>query len=149
MFRDGSMCGQKKGKTSRAVVQIEPQRYELEHLGIAKPVESDPGGGRTASDGITREFVGDPLGLSPKSLIRRRRPTQFGELTPRRRSRWTVGSHKRVCVDLDDLDLPVDLVAIKVDETRSCTRNAVGRRQPLAKACLIPQLVAVCPRDKV
>ena len=112
------MCGQKKGKTRRAVVQIGPQRYELEHLGIAKPVESDPGGGRTASDSISCQFIGDPLSLSPESQIRRRRPAQFRQLPPRSRCRWTASSHKRVCIDLDDLDLPIDLVTIKVGETR-------------------------------
>src|SRR5689334_5403514 len=116
------MCGQEKRKTRRAVVQIGPQRYERKHLSIAKPVESDPGGGGTAPHSVSRQFIGDPLSLGPESQIRRRRPAPFGELTPRRRSRWTAGNHKRVCVDLDDLDLPVDLVAIKVGETRSCTR---------------------------
>src|SRR6187551_1350875 len=111
------MCGQKKGKTRRAVVQIGPQRYELEHLGIAKPIKADPGGGRTASDSISCQFFGDPLSLGLESQIRRRRPAQFRHLPPPDRSRRTASSHKRVCVDLDDLDLPIDLVTIKVGET--------------------------------
>src|SRR5229473_2419575 len=55
--------GEKKRDAAEAVVEIDTERHELGNLGIAQPVETDPGRARTLADGMSRKLRGDLVGF--------------------------------------------------------------------------------------
>ncbi len=61
--RHRRMRGKKHRDAASAVVEIRAEADELENLGIAEPVEADPGGARSAANGVTRHFRGDVVGF--------------------------------------------------------------------------------------
>jgi hypothetical protein len=64
----------KKDRNSRvAVVKALVKADELKDLGVAQPVEADPGGARATPNRIPGQFFGNPIGLGDKNFLRRRR----------------------------------------------------------------------------
>ena len=102
--------GEKNRNAGNAVVEVRAQADELENLGIAEPVETDPGGARSAANGGRGQFGGDPVGFGDENLAVGRSRAAFaaaiGSLS--RRSPAPPIATTESGVLADDFDLPGD-----------------------------------------
>ncbi len=78
------MRGEKQRDAANAVVKIGAEADELEHFGIAEPVEPDPGRARTAANGVTRQLRGDPVGFGDEIRWPLRRHDRYRQNIRRR-----------------------------------------------------------------
>ena len=62
------MRREKERNARYAVVEIGPKAGELERIGIAEPVEADPGGARSSPDGVRGNFAGNFVGLGGENI---------------------------------------------------------------------------------
>ena len=66
------MGREKDPDAANAVVEVWTEADELRKLGIAQPIETDPGDARAAAYGVMRQFRRDPIGFGAESRFGRR-----------------------------------------------------------------------------
>src|SRR5579862_7450844 len=62
----------KDADAANAVVEIRAEADELGKLGIAQPIETDPGDARAAAYGVIRQLRRDPVGFGDEGFFGRR-----------------------------------------------------------------------------
>ena len=72
------MGRKKHADAANAVVEVRAEAYELGKLGVAQPIETDPGDARAAAYGVMRQLRRDPIGLGDEGLFGRRDCGVFG-----------------------------------------------------------------------
>src|SRR5689334_11237294 len=105
------MRGKEQGNSSCPIVEIRAEANELEHIGVAEPIEADPGGAAAAANRVLPQFASDLVGFSlEQCLIRRGR-----NISVAARSALTLLWRCRLHIEVfpNHLDLPINFGLIE------------------------------------
>ena len=143
------MRGEKERNAGDAVVEIGTEAYELEDLGVAQPVETDPGGARPAADGMAGNLFGDPVGFRDEDFLRRRAGRIGASMSSARHRLPAPAFATELVFSLMTSTCQAISCSSKPGNARARAIKARGRRGRHREAGRIADLVAVARRHEM
>src|SRR5262245_52704256 len=144
---DARVPGEKQRDSRNPVVEIGSEANELKNVGIAKAVESDPRGARTAANCIAGQLFGNLVGFRNEGFCCRL-GCGLCYLLPsiRCRSRRLC---QRSCILADHLDLPLDFMLIEIAYASARTAKPGFGLGSNGNSIRVPNLISVAWRNEV